>query len=184
MALAYRQGKLVLLVAGRHSCPNCNYMQNTVCETNSPPVKQLLQDQYVPWFCQVDISSEYYSYANGLGTTFILPLICCIDPAAPDTYLDRTTNVQGIQEFYDRLLAQVNRQVTNAQISQWSVTNGTAGLSLTNLTFGKTNRIERSLDLQSWTSIAEVVSVTRGTNWSEPLDAAWSGAFYRVSVLR
>lgn len=106
ITLAVAQGKRVLMVAGRDTCPNTMYMKNTVCETTSPAIKQLILDHYVPWYCNVDTSTEWYPYANGLGT-FTLPLICIIDPAQPDAYVDRTTAVQYPQAFYDRLMGGV-----------------------------------------------------------------------------
>lgn len=176
---ALSQGKLILLLAGRHTCPNCNYMQNTACETLSPAIKPLIQERFVPWFCVIDDSTEWYTYSSGLGS-FTLPLICCIDPRKPNQYLDRTTGVQALPTFYERLLVQGSLPATNILFKQYSIANGRVTLSVTNLAAGRTNYLERSLDLQSWTPVAQFTS--RGTNWSEPLSAGWAKAFYRVSV--
>ncbi len=180
MATAISQGKLVLLMAGRHTCPNCNYMQNTVCEMTSPPIKPLIQRRYVPWFCEVDSSSEYRVYATGLGS-FTLPLICCIDPTDPDNYLDRTTSVQDPQVFYNRLLARAGP--TNVLMRCLAASNGLVRLAVTNLTFGITNRVERCFDPQStgvWTVVATFVSPALATNWWEPASDTWQRAFYRI----
>jgi hypothetical protein len=75
----------------------------SVCNSTSPPIKALIEQSYIPWFCYIDYSTEWWDYADGLGY-FTLPLICIIDPNHSDTYLDRTTNVQDIQVFYSRLL--------------------------------------------------------------------------------
>ena len=80
------------------------YMKNTVCETTSPGVKQLILDSYVPWYCDVDASTEWYPYASGLGS-FTLPLICIIDPDQPDACVNRTTGIQYPSAFFQRLAA-------------------------------------------------------------------------------
>jgi hypothetical protein len=102
VSIAKAQGKHILLLGGRLGCPKCQYMLS-VCESTSPPIKDLIEQSYIPWFCFVDYSTEWYDYAYGLGE-FYLPLICIIDPNDSDTYLDRTTDVQDIQVFYSRLL--------------------------------------------------------------------------------
>jgi len=104
VSAAISGGKKILLLAGRETCGNCSYMKNTVSESTSPPIQSLIQEKFVLWFCDVDSSTEWNTYAIGLGS-FYLPLICCIDPNNPDNYLDRTTGVQSPDEFYARLLA-------------------------------------------------------------------------------
>ena len=103
VSMAKDQGKYILLFGGRETCPNCRYMINTVFESTSPPIKDLIEQSYIPWYCDVDNSAEWYDYASGLGS-FTLPLICIIDPNDSDTYLDRTTDIQDTQVFYSRLL--------------------------------------------------------------------------------
>ena len=78
-------------------------MRFTVCESTTPPVKELIQDQYIPWYCDVDISNEWGTYAYGLGS-ILLPLIAVIDPNEPNTYLNRSTGIQYAHNFYARLL--------------------------------------------------------------------------------
>jgi len=102
VSMAKAQGKHILLLGGRETCDNCEYMLS-VCESTSPPIKDLIEQSFIPWFCFVDYSTEWYDYASGLGT-FTLPLICIIDPNDSETYLDRTTGIQDIQVFYLRLL--------------------------------------------------------------------------------
>jgi|GEM_PF-2374289 len=102
VSLAKSQGKKVLFFAGRETCGNCQYMKYTACESVSPPIKNLIEQYFVPWFCDVDNSTEWYPYASGLGT-FGIPLICVIDPNDSDNYLDRTTGIQDLQVFYSRL---------------------------------------------------------------------------------
>jgi hypothetical protein len=103
VSIAKAEGKYILLLGGRETCPNCQYMINTVFESTSPPIKDLIEQSYIPWYCDVDNSTEWQDYASGLGG-FTLPLICIIDPNESDTYLDRTTDVQDTQVFYSRLL--------------------------------------------------------------------------------
>lgn len=81
-------------------------MQFTVCEQETPPIKNLIEQKYIPWYCDVDTSDEWYSFAMHLGS-FTLPLISVIDPADSSSYLDRTTGVQKEDEFYSRLQSHV-----------------------------------------------------------------------------
>jgi hypothetical protein len=97
---ALNSGRLILLLAGRETCGNCQYMKYTVCELAS--VRAVLDADYVCWFCPIDTSTEWYAYSGGLGT-FTLPLICVIDPGNPLAYLDRTTGIQYESVFLPRL---------------------------------------------------------------------------------
>ncbi|QTA83687.1 dockerin domain-containing protein [Desulfonema limicola] len=87
-------------------------MRGTVCELETPPIKNMILDNFIPWFCDVygETASEYYPYASGLGG-FTMPMICCIDPNDIDNYLDRTTNIQYPDEFYARLQGIVSSSV-------------------------------------------------------------------------
>jgi hypothetical protein len=109
VSMAKDQDKYILLLAGRikslgglYDCSNCEYMINTVFESTDPPIKTLIEEDYIPWYSDVDTSDEWRIYADGL-VTFTLPLICIIDPDNSDTYMDRTTGVQDTQVFYSRL---------------------------------------------------------------------------------
>ncbi len=81
-------------------------MRFTVCEQVSPAIKSLIEEHYIPWYCDVDNSTEWYAYASGLGP-FTLPMICIIDPADNSVYIDRTTSVQYADDFYTRLQPRV-----------------------------------------------------------------------------
>ena len=180
MSAAKSQGKLVLLLAGRDTCPNCQYMFNTVCESLSPPVKALIQDRYVPWYSEVDSNADWQPYASGLGS-FTLPLICCIDPNTTNQYLDRSTAIQTAQGFYDRLLADA---MANRPSIQLSLTTGMVSLMITNLTVGITNRVERSFDPSDpggWSVVSTFVSSSTATNWTAVYDPVCPKAWYRVS---
>lgn len=104
MSQALAQGKNVLLVAGRDTCSNTTYMRFTACECTSPNIRGVIDGSYVPWYCDVDASSEWLPYASGLGA-FTLPLICCIDPLQSAGYLDRTTGRQDLLAFHSRLVS-------------------------------------------------------------------------------
>ncbi len=113
---AQSQGKKILLLAGRNSCGNTTYMRDTVAESTSPSIKSFIQSNFIPWFCDVDSSTEYYAYASGLGS-FTLPLICCIDPKDSSNYLDRTTGTQNAADFYARLQKIVSSCKTPTSVS-------------------------------------------------------------------
>lgn len=116
MALASNKGKRVLLLAGRATDGFTREMQDTVCESTEPPVHDAIAEGYVPWYCDIDESTAYTTYAGGLGT-FDLPLICRIDPAMPDQFIDRSTGIRDPQGFYERLLAD---GVLNADVDRWN----------------------------------------------------------------
>ena len=97
---ALSSGKLVLFVAGTETCAYTQYMKATVCET--PDVRAVIDASYVCWFCDMNTSTEWLSYAGGLGG-ILLPLICVIDPTDPAHYLDRSTDTQTESVFKDRL---------------------------------------------------------------------------------
>ncbi|MDM8522642.1 choice-of-anchor D domain-containing protein [Desulfococcaceae bacterium HSG8] len=99
VSLAKAQGKKILLVAERSTA---TYTRNTLCETNSPKIKCLIEQNFIPWFHDIDSGTDHYAYSSGLET-FYLPLICCIDPDDSDNYLDRSTGSQTPDEFYSRL---------------------------------------------------------------------------------
>jgi hypothetical protein len=186
MALARAQGKLVLLLAGRTTCGYCNYMRNTVCETTSPPIKQTIQAGFVPWFCDIDASTDWYPYASGLGS-FYLPLMCCLDPGRPNNYLDRSTYLQYAETFHPRLQNQPLATLTNAAISRWVLDNGQSCLVLSNLTAWATNHVERCQKLErtnTWVEAARIISTTRTTNWTETLPGSNACVFYRVRTRR
>ena len=101
---AISEKKKILLFVGRKSCGNCKYMVTRVFETEKPPVKELLINNFVLWFSDADDSKEWYRTARNLET-IPLPLICVIDPKNPSkAYEDRTTGKQHSPSFYSRLL--------------------------------------------------------------------------------
>jgi hypothetical protein len=182
LALAQSQGKMVLLLAGRGGCAECDYMHNTVCEYAEPPIKALIQEVYVPWFCNIDDSDEWRPYAAGLPS-FPLPLICTIHPTNSAGYVDRSISFQIPDTFYSRLLIIAGFQFTNAHFSSISLSNGVARIAVNQLTFGATHYLERSLDLQQpdgWLPVTNFVSLSRTNSFIDPLDNGWTNVFYRI----
>ena len=181
---AASQGKRVLLVAGRLTCENCEALRNDICETNTPPVKALLQSEFVPWYCDIDTqpSSEWSGYASGMGG-ITLPLVCIIDPKQPATYVARRSGAQVAGSFYNWTL--MNEAFTNPVIQSVVVSNGWANLALKGLTFGTTLRIERCTNLQAsnWTSVATFTCTARSTNVASATGSN-NWAFYRVNASR
>ncbi|CAK0780146.1 hypothetical protein CCP4SC76_7230010 [Gammaproteobacteria bacterium] len=100
LTLASQQKKWVILVAGRDTCLNTTYMRNTVFQQES--IKNLIDQNFVLWYSNVDNSGEFWPYASGLGG-YTLPLICSIDPNKPKFCIDRTTSLQTIPNTLDRL---------------------------------------------------------------------------------
>jgi len=101
LSIAKREGKIILLIAGRDICGNTRRMQN-ICETDIP-VRALIDQHFIPWYCDMDSSKEWYTYAQGFSGSFDLPLICCINPSNNSKFLDRSTGKQTATDFLSRL---------------------------------------------------------------------------------
>jgi hypothetical protein len=108
LSIAQREGKTILLIAGRDICGNTRRMQN-ICETDIS-VHTLIEQRFVPWYCNSDFSKEWYKYAQGLSGSFDLPLICCINPSNTSIFLDRSTGKQNAEDFLHRLQSITKRQ--------------------------------------------------------------------------
>jgi len=98
VSAALSQNKRLIMVAGRDTCGNTNYMRETVFETSSPPIKATILNHFIVWFCHVDQSNDWHPYSGGLGS-FSLPLIAFIEPQIPNGYLKRTTGSILPDEF-------------------------------------------------------------------------------------
>ncbi|HTS16147.1 MAG TPA: hypothetical protein VMP11_01095 [Verrucomicrobiae bacterium] len=63
-----------------------------------------------------------------------------------------------------------------------TISNGAISFSLTNLTVGVTNTIERTFNLSNntWTGVFSFVATGITTNWSDSIQPGWTNAFYRV----
>jgi hypothetical protein len=185
LSLATNQGKMILLLAGRPGCAECDYMHDTVCESVTPPVKALIQEGYVPWYCNLDNSNDWKPYGADLAS-FTLPMICIINPTNAAVYVDRSFNIQLAMTFYSRLLNQAGFQMTNAHINSIYVSNGVARIEMNQLTFGATNYLERSFDIQppaSWESTTNLVSLTRTNILEDPVPSGLDRVFYRIKTV-
>ena len=69
-------------------------------------------------------------------------------------------------------------------IKDISVLEDIATLSITNLTVGLTNDVNRAFDLATptWTTASTFIAMSSGTNWSEALSNEWHRVFYRVTI--
>ena len=101
LSIAQSKNKIVLLIAGRDSCGRTNHMRD-ICETDIA-VHALIEQHFVPWYCDMDSSKEWYTYAQGFSGSFDLPLICCINPSNNSKFLDRSTGKENATDFLSRL---------------------------------------------------------------------------------
>jgi hypothetical protein len=109
---ALREGKYILLLAGASWCTHCYAMRYYICEENSPayPIKNVILDNYVPWFVDADSSSEWMIYAP--GPPYYVPSTSRINPRNPNNYIDQyygdygyySNPSQAKTAFYNRLL--------------------------------------------------------------------------------
>jgi hypothetical protein len=169
MAAARAEGKLVLLLAGRDTCSNCKTMKNTVSESQNPPVKALLQENFILWYSIVDTSPDYRTYTGGLPASWSLPLICAIDPAKPNEYLSRSTGIQQANTFYQRLLSHVNARPRLPVVVSFTPTQGFAGTevtiqgdNLTNVTAVQFNGVDASFTVEGGLKAIVPATATTG----------------------
>ena len=77
---ARSQNKQVLLVWGRFTCGNTNWVKNRLSE---PPLKSIIEEHYILWFSNSNIyypnSPEVADYLSVLTGYITLPAICVID---------------------------------------------------------------------------------------------------------
>ncbi len=106
---AMSEKKKILLFVGRDDCGKCRFMITQVFESEKPPVKRLLENNFILWFSDADKSTEWHRTASDLSE-IPLPLICIIDPDSSDkVYEDRTTGIQHSPVFYPRLLKHIKK---------------------------------------------------------------------------
>ena len=73
------------------------------------------------------------------------------------------------------------------QVGDVALSNGMVCMTISNLTVGVTNRIERTFDLAAtndWALVTNIVGVGGSTNWAEDSGSEWTNAFYRVKSVR
>jgi thioredoxin-related protein len=155
IALAKSEGKKVLLIAGRETCGNTNYMKNYICEMTSPQIKSYIEQHYIPWFCDVDSDGTFWQYAADFTSGITLPLICMIDPDDSDHYIDRSTATQSEDIFYNRLQMAIvepdaTLSVTPSEI-EISELSGTTSIAIANTNTGTMNW--EVIEYEDWLSV-------------------------------
>jgi hypothetical protein len=89
LAEAYKQKKMVLLVAGTDACVACQQLESIVFQTTSPALKQLIENYLIWWYCPIDHGcNDYTNYSADVGS-YPLPLVCIINPYTYTNYLYR-----------------------------------------------------------------------------------------------
>ena len=102
---AAAQGKKIILFAGSDLCIHCLSMKYVVFQTEDPPIKELLENNFILWYSNVATSTEHYKYLSDYPyNEYGIPLILVIDPESENLYEDRTMGAQSSSEFYSRLL--------------------------------------------------------------------------------
>ncbi len=95
-------------------------MRGNVCEEEDPPIKQLIIENYVPWYCNVYSNSEYLYYDSAK----YIPVICRIDPRNPQGYIDKTIGLPDKATFYNRLLEGLGDIDSDGMPDEWERQHG------------------------------------------------------------
>jgi hypothetical protein len=176
MTNAAHDQKLVLLVSGLPSCTDCIQYENLTLQTTNPPMRQFVEEALVYWNCREEppySCRDYAPYVTDFGGSFPLPLICVIDPAHPNVYVQRTFG-GGSASIALSSLRQAVLKNTKPRIS--NLTDG-GTLSSANLTVRGSSRwtnlpianvYYQLNDSPSWTR----VPIPDQVNWSVSLDAS------------
>ncbi|NLD38977.1 MAG: DUF255 domain-containing protein [Desulfatiglans sp.] len=119
---ALSEGKYILLLAGASYCQHCYNMHYVVSETNNPPIKAVIEENYVPWYCDIMVSDEYKPYS----TEPYIPLTCRIDPRDPEKFIDQSygSYLNHEQTFYNRLLSGLGDIDSDGMPDAWERLNG------------------------------------------------------------
>lgn len=104
LAQALAEGKMVLLLAGRTECGNCNGVRYVASEKTLPEmnIRGLIDSRYVPWYTNMDDSNEHSWYSTGYGRGYVLPFLALIDPADPKAFMIRW-NGYNEKKYFDYL---------------------------------------------------------------------------------
>lgn len=126
IATALSEGKYILLLAGASWCDHCYAMRYLICDSNDPyPIKDIILENYVPWFVDTDSSSEWRVYAP--GPPYYIPSTSRIDPRNPDEYIDQNYGDYGYyndtdlakETFYNRLLSGLGDIDSDGMPDEW-----------------------------------------------------------------
>lgn len=103
---ALAEGKMILLLAGRVECGNCNLVQRSLSEYSAPDCDILgtIKKYYVPWYTNVDFSSDWTWYNIGYPQQIGLPFMALIDPANPKVEMIRWNGIPWHTTYYNNLL--------------------------------------------------------------------------------
>ena len=100
---AKSEKKLILLVVSTLEDPNTVEFKDTICESEEPPIKNRIQDMYVPWYLDLmNPELEHVIYTGGMSG-FQIPVICLIHPDYPDENLDKRMGVPTPEDFLEWL---------------------------------------------------------------------------------
>ncbi|MGD2295393.1 MAG: hypothetical protein PVF22_06110 [Candidatus Aminicenantes bacterium] len=103
LSKAQSQQKLILLIVGTDEDPKTAEIKDTICESETPPVKSRIQEMYIPWFLDLfNPDLEHVPYTGGMSG-FQIPVICIIHPDNPDECLDRKMGILSASDLFDWL---------------------------------------------------------------------------------
>ena len=72
-------------------------------------------ENYVPWFCDIYLSSDYQYY----DSANYIPVICRIDPRNPDAYIDKTIGEPDVMSFYNMLIDGLGDLDSDGMPDEW-----------------------------------------------------------------
>lgn len=107
LAKAQLENKLVLMLRGDPACSHCIQARDVLCETTNPDIRETINNQYVPWFSDVNLTDEGDEYLESY-TIYLYPIFACINPNASEDCLDLSSGDQDTRSFYARLQSHVN----------------------------------------------------------------------------
>jgi len=113
---AAQENKLVLMLLGTAVCPYTIQAKSVLCEKTSPDIHGLLEQNYVPWFADMNYTGEGKEYFEPY-TIYLYPVFACIDPADSSACLDLSSGAQEPQSFYTRLLSHINEPLEEMQFT-------------------------------------------------------------------
>lgn len=112
-AIAKEQKKYVLLLRGEKSCSYCLIAKNYI---NKPGLKEIAEENYILWYCDFKKSKEGDAY-DSMYSTIYMPLVCIIDPNAPESrksHLSGKIDKDEMKAFLKKNSPTVNEKVSNS----------------------------------------------------------------------
>ena len=179
-------GQRVLLVVGTAGCDNCEYTIGLCASTNLYP---LVSSEYATWFDDYLLSTEYKEYWQ--PGSYTLPLLTFIDPnsptntAFPSNFLFETSGPPALNTFSNQLYHCAS--YTNAVMGPCVLSQGTAQVNISRLTYGAAVTVERSTALVKTNTVWQTVECytnAAGKTHTFVDTNALPRAFYRVRCTR